>query len=407
MSVFSSFIKTTPAHVPQDLVFEYPFVFGKTLKGDPYNEIVPLIHQMPPVFWATNAYPGEGPAWIVRRAEDMRQIYMDTEHFSNRGFAPFAELLEENWHLVPAEMDPPNHAPYRALIFPLFTPAAVRKLDGVLFDYAKEFLAKFKDRGHCEFMHEFAFEFPITVVLQLLALPRENLKVFLEWETDMLHGHNLEMIKSATRKVVDYLRGVISERKKNPGDDVISFALAAKIQDRKFTDDEVLGFAFNLFIGGLDTVSTNLGVQFWHLARHPEHHAYLRSHPEAIPDAIEELLRAYAAVTTFRVCVKETTVNGVHMLPGDKVAMSTTLSCRDPEEFDRPNEVILDRKPKHMGFATGPHLCLGMHLARRELSLAMTEFLKAIPPFRLAPGTKVEFHLGMIQILDLPLVWDV
>ena len=94
------------------------------------------------------------------------------------------------------------------------------------------------------------------------------------------------------------------------------------------------------------------------------------------------------------------------MMPGDKVAMSTTLAGRDPDEYERPNEVILDRKPKHISFAYGPHLCVGMHLARREMRIAMEEFLRRIPDFQIKSGHAVRCHLGMIQPVDLPLVWS-
>ena len=117
-------------------------------------------------------------------------------------------------------------------------------------------------------------------------------------------------------------------------------------------------------------------------------------------------MRAYAAVTTFRTCVKETEIQGVRILPGDKVAMSTTLAGRDPQEYERPNEVILDRKPRHVSFAYGPHLCVGMHLARREMRIALEEFLAAVPEFRIADGATISCHLGgMIQPSTLPLVW--
>ena len=172
------------------------------------------------------------------------------------------------------------------------------------------------------------------------------------------------------------------------------------------TDDEVLGFAFNLFIGGLDTVSTNLGLQFWHLATHPDDQARLRANPSLIPDAIEEMLRAYAAVSTFRTVANPVEVNGVTMMPGDKVIMSTTFAGRDPAAWEDPQEVRLDRKPQHISFATGPHLCLGLHLARRELNFAIERFLAEVPPFRLAPHAEMEFHLGLIQPLSLPLVWE-
>ena len=254
-------------------------------------------------------------------------------------------------------------------------------------------------------MSEFAFEFPIKVVLDLIGLPQDMVGQFLEWETDLLHGHDLETIAAATKNVVAYLRAEIDERKRKPREDLLTFGVNAEVDGVKMTDDEVLGFAFNLFIGGLDTVSTNLGLQFWHLATHHEDQTKLRANPALIPDAIEEMLRAYAAVSTFRTVAKKVEVNGVTMMPGDKVIMSTTLAGRDPAVWANPETIDFGRKPQHVSFATGPHLCLGLHLARRELTFAMSQFLKDVPQFRLAPGTETEFHLGMIQPLALPLVW--
>ncbi len=396
---------TIPPHVPQDLIRDWPFVFGETYRGDPFRDLVTPISSYPPVFYAPNAYPGNGPAWVVRRSSDLAAIYRDNVNFSNMGFAPFAKLIGENWYNVPAEMDPPKHGRYRSMIFPLFTPKAVRSLEGKVLDYARLYIDRFKDQGRCEFMRDFAFEFPIKVILDLIGLPQDMTKQFLEWETGLLHGKDLNEIAVATRKVVDYLRAEIAERRRNPREDLITFGINAEVDGERMTEDEVLGFAFNLFIGGLDTVSTNLGLHFWHLATHQDDQAYLRRNPDAIPDAIEEMLRAYPAVTTFRTCVNEVEVAGVTMKPGDKVAMSTTLAGRDPEMWDKPDQVILSRKPQHLTFAHGPHLCIGMNLARRELAVAIREFLLAVPQFQLEPGTEMEFHLGMIQPLALPLVW--
>lgn len=399
--------RSIPAHVPEHLIRDWPFQFGTTHKGNPYADLVDPVHAggHPDVFFTRDAYPGAQPAWIVRRFEDVSAIYKDNVNFLNMGFAPFAMLTGEKWHLVPAEMDPPSHGRYRTMIFPLFTPKAVRALEDKVAAYANHFIDQFKHKGHCEFMREFAFEFPIKVVLDLIGLPQDMAAQFMAWETDLLHGHDLEVIAAATENVVAYLRGEIEDRKRNPREDLLTFGVNAEVDGVKMSDDEVLGFAFNLFIGGLDTVSTNLGLQFWHLATHAEDQARLRANPDLVPDAIEEMLRAYAAVSTFRTVANPVEIKGVTMMPGDKVIMSTTLAGRDPAAWDDPARVRLDRKPQHISFATGPHLCLGLHLARRELTVAITAFLREIPQFRLAPGAEVEFHLGMIQPLALPLVW--
>jgi cytochrome P450 len=397
-----------PAHVPAELVRDYPITYGGTTEQNPFETMIKALHDLPPVFYAMDAYPGFTPAWIVRRAQDLRKIYFDTEHFSNKDFAPFAKIIGETWSSLPAETDPPMHALYRAFVNPIFTPKAMTKLEEKIRLYAREYVAGFKAKGHCEFMADFAFEFPIKVFLELMGLPMALAPEFLAWEMDMLHNSDMGKLAAATRNVVDYLRGEIAKREASPGNDLISYGVQATIDGRKLTNDELVGFAFNLFIGGLDTVSTNMGWQFRHLAEHIEDQRMLRVNPAMIPDAIDELMRGYAAVTTYRTCVKETEFNGVKMMPGDKIAMSTAIAGRDPEEYDRPNEIILTRKPRHISFGYGPHLCVGMHLARREMRIAMEEVLSGLPEFKIADGAKLEAHLGgIIQPVQVPLMWNV
>lgn len=103
---------------------------------------------------------------MIRRAEDLRAVYLDTEHFSNHGFSPFARLIGETWQMVPAESDRPAHTAHRMLLNPLFTPKKMAALDGKMRDYARGYIARFKDRGACEFMGDFAFRFPIEVRLR-------------------------------------------------------------------------------------------------------------------------------------------------------------------------------------------------------------------------------------------------
>jgi cytochrome P450 len=291
---------------------------------------------------------------------------------------------------------------------PKFTPKAINSLDSRIRQYASEYVSAIAPRGSCEFMSEFAFEFPIKVFLELMGLPQSETKVFLKWVGDLLHSQHIDVLVKATHEVVAYLRGVIEERKHRPADDLVSFGVQAEMDGRKLDDDELLGFCFNLFVGGLDTVSSNMGLHFWHLARYPDDQRRLRQQPELIAPAIDEFMRAYANVMTFRTCKKQTQIKGVTFMPGDKIAMSTTLAGRDPDEYERANEVLLERKPRHLSFAYGPHLCVGMHLARREMKIALEEFLRLIPPFSIAPHAEIEFLLhGVIQPIQLPLQWEV
>jgi len=399
---------TIPAHVPATLVKHFPYIFGTTTTQEPHLDWAPAIHaEGPDIFYAPHAYPGGSPAWVVRRMDHLREIYFDTDTFSSKDFSPFAKLIGESWINTPVEIDPPEHAKYRKMANPLFTPKAVSALDEKIRHYAVNYVEAFRAKGECEFMSQFAFEFPIKVFLELMDFPLEHTKQFLEWEYDLLHVADMDKIAAATRNVVDFLREQIEDRRKAPRDDIISYALDVDVDGAKLNDDELVGFSFNLFIGGLDTVSTNMGLQFTHLARNHEDQDFLRKNPEEIPHAIDELMRAYAAVTTFRTCTKETEFHGVTMMPGDKVMMSTTLAGRDPAGFDNPGKVDFSRRPRHVSFGFGPHTCIGMHLAKREMRIALEEFLGRIPQFSIKPGHDVEYHLGMIQPVTLPLVWDI
>ena len=173
------------------------------------------------------------------------------------------------------------------------------------------------------------------------------------------------------------------------------------------SDQELLGICFNLFIGGLDSVSTNMSWQIFHLATHPDDQQRLRVDPAIIPSAIDELQRYYAAITTYRRCIKPFKIVGVTINPGEFVGMSTTIAGRDDREYVDPNVVSLDRRPRHVSFGYGPHSCLGMHLARREMKIALEEILAVLPPFHLQPGGRICTMLhSTLQPDILPLTWS-
>lgn len=400
------YLVPVPDHVPQDLIRSIPYVLGAKTKAPPHSFIA-AVHEGPPVIWAERMFNGVRGAWVPRTLELVHQVYSDTEHYTARGFAPFAQLTGEDWFLVPAEADPPLHALLRGMVNPAFTPKKMALLEERIRGYAREYILPMRDRDGCEFLSEFAFEFPIKVFLELMGLPQERLGEFLQWEHKLLHEPDLNEVIRATRAVVEYLKSEIESRRVNPRDDLITYGIEIEKDGRKLTDDELLGFCFNLFIGGLDTVSTNMCWQFLHLAERRDHQAALRADPTRIPAAIDEMMRCYAAVATSRECVKETRLGDAVVKPGDKVMLSTYLAGRDPAAYVQPGEVILDRAPRHVSFGYGPHLCIGMHLARREMRIALEEFLAEIPEFRIAADADLTYYLAaIIQPTTLPLVWN-
>jgi cytochrome P450 len=396
-----------PDNVPADLAMTFPLTPRTATTINPYTDIIPRLHEGPPIFWGTDVFPGRQGGWVVRRAEDLRKIYADTENFHKRGNTGFAAGIGESWDIIPTELDPPRHTGFRNALNPVFSPKRMGELDGKVRLRAREYIDRFKDKGSCDFVKDFAVPFPVSIFLDLLGLPQEEMQQFLDWEFSLLHTDDMEDRVQGTRAVKAYLLNAIDERRRTPGDDLISIALQLEVDGRKWSPEEVFGHCFNLYLGGLDTVSANIGLHFFHLATNPAHQNQLRENPAGATLAIEELLRAYAAVTTFRICTHDIDLYGVSIRAGDRVAMSTPLGSNDPEAFEAPTEVRFDRRPSHLTFGYGPHRCLGAHLARRELQIAMQEMLAALPEFSVESGFDVPFYLSnIIHVDSLPLIWN-
>lgn len=397
-----------PSHVPAHLVRNnYAFAMGGETAENPFERMLTEYHADADIIYATNAYPIDMPAWILRRIEHVQAVYMDDDNFTSENLSPFPVLSGGTWKVTPIEVDPPEHAAYRKFLTPLFTPKRLAVLDDKVRQTARDLIAKFKDKGECEFMEAFSLQFPIAVFLDLMGLPQERMAQFLEWENMLLHSMDFERIIIGTREVVAYLEEVIADRKISPRNDFVSEAVAYEIDGRKLNDDELVGICFNLYIGGLDTVTTNLSWQIRHLAENPEHQQALREDPKKIGTAIESLYRRYAAVTTFRTCTKEITIGDVTIMPGDKVSVSTTLANNDPGHWGDPAAVDISKAPRHITFGYGVHRCVGSALARRESVVAIEELLAAVPQFRIPEGAELKTALGpILQPINLPLEWQ-
>lgn len=396
-----------PDHVPPELVAESPLAGRRTILENPFETIIPEIHKGPPVIMASNGYYGT-PAWVFRRADDIKKIFTDTRNFIKKGNTSFSAMIGEEWDVIPTELDAPRHTAVRKALNPFFTPQAVMQFEGKVRSRAREYIATFKDRGHCDFVRDFAVPYPVSIFLDLLGLPMDRMEEFLEWEYALVHASDMNHQAAGVRAVVKYLREAIDERRERPTDDLISNALALDVDGGKFSPDEVLGHCFNLFIGGLDTVSANLGLHFMHLAQNQDDQARLRREPELIQRAMFEMLRAYPLTLHQRICSNDVEVGGVQVKAGDRVVIVLALAGRDPERYENPNLVDFDRaSPANLTFGFGVHRCLGVELAQRELLFALQEMLAEVPQFRLKPGFTIPFRVGsVIQASALELEWD-
>ncbi|MBM3595972.1 MAG: cytochrome P450, partial [Alphaproteobacteria bacterium] len=255
-----------PAHVPADLVRPYPFKLRGARSSVLPRTLIPEIQTYPPIFWAPDMHEMLPGAWVPRSLEAIQAIYMDTEHFTVKGTSGFAQMIGQEWYSIPHESDPPLHSKYRMLLNPMFAPKHIARLEERMRGFARELLEELRPRGSCDFVSDFAFEFPIRVFLELMGMPQEDMATFLEWEHAILRSAEQEPVAEALAKIVDYLAAQCEDRRANPRDDLITLAVQGEIEGRKLSDDELIGFCFNLFVGGLDTVSTNMSNQFRHLA---------------------------------------------------------------------------------------------------------------------------------------------
>lgn len=397
-----------PDHVPKHLIRQTDLWADLTEAGvDAFQRAAALHGATPPIFYVASLgyMPG---CWVPRRQDDLRRILQDTETFTSRGLAPFAQMLGEKWQLIPLETDPPNHAKYRNLLNPLFAPKRIDELEAGIRAQAGALIEKFVASGRCDFNADFADGYPTLIFLRLMGWPEDQAPHFVRWTHTLIKSQDMAAVVGAVMEVRDYLRARIAERREELGDDFISYLMRSQVDGRPLTDDEIFGMSFLVFIGGLDTVSSSLGFHFMHLARNPAQQAELRAHPERIPDAVEELLRAYSIVNGRRTVTREVTIGDVTMMPGDFVLISSELGSLDPEKFKCPAQVDFQRDDAHMphqAFSFGPHRCVGSHLARRELRIAIELWLQKVPAFHMTDHPVRVRAAGVFGLDGMELAW--
>jgi cytochrome P450 len=258
-------------------------------------------------------------------------------------------------------------------------------------------------------MQAFGRPFPVTIFLRLLGLPPEEMPQFLQWGHWFLHHtSSMEDRTRAVTEIAGYLGQRIGERYAQPTKDLIGFAVQAKINGRPWTPEEILGFCVLLFIAGLDTVASILGFTLRELASRPELQQRLRDDPSAIDNAVEEFVRAHSVVMTARRAIRDVEFHGVKMKAGDLVTLPGPTASRDPAEYPDPNTIDFDREEmRSLTFAAGPHRCIGSHLARREIKIAIQEWMARTSNIRLDPDHPAVTHGSVVVGFEtLPLKWD-
>jgi cytochrome P450 len=345
-----------------------------------------------------------GGGWLPTRYEDVAAIAYDTDRFSSRSiimgnFRPPRETAPIGGS-PPISSDPPFHHDARKLLLPAFTKTAVARLEPATRAFCHSLIDAFDGNDVLDAAGGYAQHIPMRVIADMLGFPPEDGPQFRQFVENTLEGINLppeERIKRMSR-LFDYLVDQIHDHLDRPRDDLTTFLINAELYGRKLEADHVAGTMALLLIAGIDTTWSAIGASLWHLAQHPDDRRRLVAEPSLLPTAMEEFLRAYAPVTMARLVKEDMHWHGVAMKADDWILLSFPAANRDPAQFEQAGEVVIDREEnRHAAFGLGIHRCIGSHLARMELRVALEVWLERIPEFTLGDPAAVTWSAGQIR----------
>lgn len=359
-------------------------------------------------FWSS---VGEG-FWVLTRAETIRRTLQNYEQFSSRIVHVKKQgQLRVGRRYIPEQLDPPEHTRYRQLLTPLFSPTAVDKIDGDIRAWCAELIDRIARRSRVDVMADFARQYPTVIFLRMFGLPVEMSDTLIEWARTMAHVPAVEdpdgsRKAAAFQAIGDFLRRAIAEAKATPRDDMLSYLTQCAIDGERLSDEDLWNMSFLLYSAGLDTVAGAIGYFFLYLSEHPHDRQRIIDDKGIIPSAVEELLRYFSTVAPGRLVVDDVTIDGCPMHPDQMVFLPLSCANRDPREFADADRVILERTPnRHIAFGAGPHRCIGSHLARRELQIALELWHERIPHYRLADDADLtESVTGLASLKSLELI---
>ncbi|HEY5013255.1 MAG TPA: cytochrome P450 [Acidimicrobiia bacterium] len=315
--------------------------------------------------------------------------------------------------LIPLQIDPPDHVKFRRLLDPLFSPKEVAKLEPEVRRLVNELIDGFEAAGEVELSDQFAIPLPCTVFLALLGLPIEDLDLFLRFKDSIIRpvGDTPEAAKAvqsaAGQEIYAYFQKVVDARRVERRDDLISGFVAAEVDGHRLSDNDILDICYLFLLAGLDTVTASLTCAVAYLAAHPDRRDAISADLSLVPAAVEELLRWETPVPGVpRVAMTDVQIGGEQVREGDSVMCLLGAANIDASEFPDPDVVDLERPGnRHLAFGGGVHRCLGSHLARLEMRVALEELHRRLPDYALKAGETPRYTSGIRAVEYLPLVF--
>jgi cytochrome P450 len=315
--------------------------------------------------------------------------------------------------LIPLQIDPPHHRDFRKLLDPIFAPKQVALLEDRTRALVRDLIGAVVAEGHCNFHTAVAETLPTTVFLQLLGLPLTRAQEFLELKDGIIRppvttdDERVEYTNKVGQKIYAVLQEAVDERLAERQDDFLSMFLDAEVDGHRLTTNDVLDIGYLFFLAGLDTVTASLDCMLAYLAQQPEKRKQLVEDPSLIQHAIEEMLRWESPVQgVVRVTTEDTEIAGCPVAKGRTVTLMLASANTDERAWPDVDTIDFDREGnRHIAFGGGAHRCLGSHLARMELRVALEEWHLAIPDYRLADGVVLQYSQGLRAVENLELVW--
>lgn len=391
-----------PDHVSNDQIFDFDIYADERLKGDLHGGFKTLHGEAPDIFYT----PRNGGHWVVTRFDLISHIMRDSAHFSNSKMD--IPKTDTTFVMIPLNLDPPDHAPYRAVLVRYFSPKAVGGMDETMRGWANRLIDGVIDDGQCDFVDRLGAAFPVSIFMEMMGLPMERFEEFRSAVVEFFSNIAVERRVELMAWIFEQMEGLILARQEKRENDLISRLIDETVRGRPLTLDELKSICFLLFIAGLDTVANMMSFAFRHLAGDPALQKRLRNEPEKIPDFVEEALRCYAIVNGTRIVKQNFDFGGASFREGDMVACSLPLAGMDENKNPDPMRFDIDRKDRaHLAFSIGPHVCVGNYLAKAEMRIFIEEWLRRVPEFRVADGFEPLFRAGLVMAINqLPLEWD-
>ncbi len=360
---------------------------------------------------------GSGPGVLLARKEEIDHALRHPEIFSSN---MDAVDLKNKRPMIPLQIDPPEHKKFRKLLDPIFAPRKMALMDDEVSVIVNDLIDGFIERGELDFAKEFSIPFPSQVFLTLLGLPLDELDRFLVMKDGIIRPDHVTgklfgspeasaYQQKIADSVYDYFNEILDQREKERRGDLLSHFLDVEVDGDRLTRNDILDICFLFLIAGLDTVTATLDCMYAFLAQHPEQRRQLVEDPSLIPNAIEELLRWETPVMgVARVAVEDTELAGCPIHKGDQVMIMIGSANTDEAEFPDADQVRFDREVnRHIAFGGGIHRCLGSHLARLELRVALREWHRRIPEYEIEPGHTLVYTAGIRSIDEFPMRFTV